>query len=156
MYLSDLPARVPETVIADLSSLRGRCAVVRKMSESEAGNAIVLNCGTRASLISRELKGFSIDRVSACKIVLIVSSVQVPKLFSLSNCNGRGDIRYLGRAWVSRILRRQGIPPSRLEYVSYQKVRQRPLCYKVETTYDVHPRSATNFASAAGTFCVPR
>jgi hypothetical protein len=140
-------------VIAEMQAPHSRCQIVRRITEEERGNIIDLRCGARRQRLGRELKGFSLEKVGKCRVMLTIGAVHFPKLYDINNCRGKMQVMDLSSEWTHTLLRMAKIPWSRLEYMSYEKVPADRICYSVEATYDARSTGSTAFLSTSKVFC---
>ncbi len=142
-------------VIAVLSTATSRCEIRKRVSDNEGGDLIDARCGSTVRQLGRALKGVSIDRISACRVVVTVNAVHRPRLLNLVNCSGSLTVTDVGSVWTKKLRQSVAIKDSSVEYVAYKALSMRPGCYKVAITYDAVPGSEnTSYKERVGRFCV--
>jgi hypothetical protein len=142
-------------LIAQLVARGSHCEIVRLVTDDERGDRVEVRCGAAAKALGHALKGLSLDKISECQVVVTLNAVNVPKLLGVDNCGGSIRVNDLGRTWVAKLRMKNGVIPSRLDYVSYEKSSERAGCYKVTITYDAVAGSQnTAFVAKSEEYCL--
>jgi len=154
MFIMDSPPPSVE-VVSVLSTTTSRCEIRKRLSDDEAGDPIEARCGSMTKPLGRALKGVSVNRISACRIVLTVNAVHSPRLLRLSNCRGPLSVADVGSRWTTRLRNAAAIKTSRGEFVSYEPIATQRGCYNVTVTYDAKSGTQnTAYKKKRERFCV--
>jgi uncharacterized protein YerC len=154
MFVNDAPPAAVQ-ILADLSSSKARCQVVRRISDDEKGDRIEARCGTSVLFLGNALKGVTTDRTSPCSVIITLNAVNFPQLLKVDNCQGPVRSIDLGRSWVAKLASYHHISSDNLEYASYEKISDRTGCYKVTITFDkIAGAPNTPYGNKSKTYCV--
>lgn len=155
MFIMDSPAPTVE-VVAMLSTTTSHCEIRKRASENESGDSIEARCDNASRPLGRALKGVSVDRISACRVVMTLNAVHSPRVLSLSNCRGRLIVADVGTKWTTQLQKTAGIHAASTEFVAYKQIDGRMGCYDVTITYDANPGAQdTAYKDKTRQFCVP-
>lgn len=156
MLIMDSPAPTVE-VVALLSTTTSHCEIRKSASDDEAGDPIEVRCGTIRKPLGSAIKGVSVNRVSACQVVMIVNAVHSPRLLNLSNCRGPLSVADAGGVWTKRLQKSADIKTGSIEFVAYEQVAGLTGCYNVTITYDAKSGGQnTSYKEKTGKFCVEK
>lgn len=154
MFTMDSPAPTVE-VVALLSTTTSQCEIRKRVSDEEAGDPLEAKCGNVRRPLGRALKGVSVNPISACRVVITVNAVHLPRLLSISNCRGPLMVADVGASWTNHLRKTAGIRPASTEFVSYKQIEGRAGCYDVTVTYDAKPGDRdTSYQEKTERFCV--
>lgn len=156
MFITASPAPTVE-VVALLSTNRSRCEISKRASDEESGDQIEARCGNIRRPLGRALKGVSMNRISACQVVITVNAVHSPRLLDLSNCRGKLVVVDVGTIWTKQLQKTASIQAASTEFVSYKHIKSRTGCYDVTVTYDTKPGAQdTSYQEKTEQFCIQR
>jgi hypothetical protein len=151
--MADLPPNSNQQV-AELIGTPGKCEISLDQIEDERGSRLLINCGNRSRFLGRTQKGVSVVYISPCSLTVMLNAVQFPRLLYIRNCAGPVHVRDLGKSWVQALIQKKRIHRNRVEYVSFEPLRDRR-CYRLTVTYDLSSSTTdSKFASATGAFCI--
>ena len=130
-----IDALPPPHILTRLAGPSSHCVVSIQHTDAETGDPTEAQCGARRYLIARDHHGESVRRVRRCAVMLMVEGVRFPRLFAVSNCRRRLEVRNVGEGWTRGLLASARIAPGRLDRVMYYPVAHRPSCYRVSIMF---------------------
>ncbi len=141
--------------LGTLYSSKSKCSIIEQKTDSESGDQITANCGSRSLQIASGFKGAVFENLSACQATLVVHAVRQPRLFRVSNCHGSPVATEFGAGWTRMLLRKYGIGLSQVEYTSYTPILRKPGCYQLRVTFDANRGATdTSFQEKSSNFCI--
>lgn len=142
--------------IDELRSPGSRCSITWQRTDAEEPDPIVAHCGVRRLVITRNYHNSEAHNLTPCRAVLMVSGVQIPRLFDAQNCNGHFESKEIGVTWVRALAKANGFSVLQVKSVFYAPIHGASGCYKV-TLWLNRRRASTDgpLEARSAKFCIP-
>jgi hypothetical protein len=128
-------AQPVDVVLAKFGNGEEQCVISERQSDSEVGNPIFIRCSSKTASIGLTQKGASVNVTGSCSAIVTLNAVHFPKLVLVDACHKQIKVRDVGTRLARKIAWAKGVSWDRIEYLTYDPVKNGKPCYRITLTY---------------------